>query len=69
MPRSRTEFPSVKADGLIEAVASASHGLLGGALRFPSVKADGLIEASWKSTVSDALMSVGVSVGESRRPH
>ena len=40
-------FPSVKADGLIEARAVDAFGnqYCRGALLFPSVKADGLIEA------------------------
>ena len=61
-------FPSVKADGLIEAVAQQHHDLE--LFVFPSVKADGLIEA----TTATVPVMIGpfpwsVSVGESRRPH
>ena len=59
-------FPSVKADGLIEAWKLRYS--FPNRPRFPSVKADGLIEA-FIYNKSCTHISSSVSVGESRRPH
>ena len=52
-----SSFPSVKADGLIEAVACL-RGVapFGAADEFPSVKADGLIEAMFRCGATSRLV-------------